>query len=115
MPKPPRLCTCGQIVPAGSVCACQRDAIRVRGRRHDAKRPNSRQRGYTRQWEALRAEFIRLHPLCAFCGSTSEHVDHIKAHKGNPALFWNWNNLQALCEHCHNSVKQRQERAINVG
>lgn len=111
MPLPPRLCSCGQIVPAGAVCGCQREAIRARGRRHDAKRPNSRRRGYTRKWEALRAEFIRLHPLCAFCGATSEHVDHIKAHKRNPALFWNWNNLQALCEHCHSSVKQRQERA----
>ena len=89
MPLPPRLCTCWQIVPSGVICACQRDTIRARGRRHDAKRPNSRQRGYTRQWEALRGEFIRQHPLCAFCGATSEHVDHIKAHKGNPALLWN--------------------------
>jgi len=111
MPAPPRLCSCGEIVPAGTRCACQIASTRARNRRHDARRPNSRQRGYTRQWEALRAEFLRLHPTCAFCGSLAEHVDHIKAHKGNPALFWNWNNLQALCAHCHNSVKQRQERA----
>ncbi len=115
MPAPPRLCSCGAIVPAGALCACQRATIRARKRRHDAKRPNSRQRGYTRQWEALRAEFLRLHPVCAFCGDPGEHVDHIKAHKGNPALFWNWNNLQALCEHCHNSVKQRQEKRSDKG
>ncbi|WP_235815581.1 HNH endonuclease [Cypionkella psychrotolerans] len=87
--------------------------MRARKRRFDATRPNSRQRGYTRQWEALRVEFLTLHPVCAFagCGAVAAHVDHIKAHKGDRALFWNWNNLQALCAHCHNSVKQRQERA----
>lgn len=114
MPAPPRLCSCGAIVPAGSLCACQRDRIRARGRRHDAKRPNSRQRGYTRQWEALRAEFLRLHPTCAFCGAGAEVVDHIQRHRGNPALLFNWNNLQSLCAHCHNSAKQRQERAASV-
>lgn len=112
--KPPRLCSCGQLVQAGSLCACQRESVRARNRRHDARRPNSRQRGYTRQWEALRAEFIHQHPTCAFCGAPAEHVDHITAHKGNPALFWNWNNLQSLCAHCHNCEKQRQERASHV-
>ena len=112
--KPPRLCRCGMIVAADALCACQRATTRTRNRRHDAQRPNSRQRGYTRSWEALRVEFLTLHPVCAFegCGTPAAHVDHIKAHKGNPVLFWNWNNLQALCAHCHNSVKQRQERAV---
>lgn len=49
-------------------------------------------------------------PACVMCGAPAEHVDHITPHKGNPALFWNWNNLQALCAHCHNSVKQENER-----
>lgn len=110
MPKPPRLCSCGAIVPHGVLCACQVQRQLERKRRYDATRPNSRQRGYTREWEALRAEFLRLHPTCAFCGADAEHVDHIKRHKGDRALLLNWNNLQALCAHCHNSVKQRQER-----
>ena len=110
MPKPPRLCSCGAIVPHGVLCACQVQRQLERKRRYDATRPNSRQRGYTREWEALRAEFLRLHPSCAFCGTDAEHVDHIKRHHGDRALLLNWNNLQALCAHCHNSVKQRQER-----
>ncbi|MBL4927998.1 HNH endonuclease [Fuscibacter oryzae] len=114
MPKPPRLCSCGAIVPADSLCTCQREAIRARGRRHDANRPNSRQRGYTRAWEALRAEFLRLHPTCAFCGAGSQVVDHIQRHHGNPALVMSWNNLQALCKPCHDREKQRQERAASV-
>lgn len=111
MSKPPRLCSCGQIVPHGQLCACQEAATRARKRRHDQRRPNSRQRGYTREWEALRAEFLRLHPSCAFCGASATVVDHVKPHRGDKALFWNWNNLQALCKPCHDSDKQRQERA----
>lgn len=99
MPKPPRLCSCGAIVPHGVLCGCQVKRQLERKRRYDATRPNSRQRGYTREWEALRAEFLRLHPSCAFCGTDAEHVDHIKRHHGDRALLLNWNNLQALCAH----------------
>lgn len=111
MPKPPRLCTCGQIVPHGTLCTCQIELKRARGRRHDQNRPNSRQRGYTREWEKARAEFLSLHSFCAYCGEQAQVVDHIQPHRSNKALFWNWNNWQALCALCHNSVKQRQEFA----
>ncbi len=57
-----------------------------------------------------RAAFLRLHPVCKFCGAPSTTVDHIIRHNGDPALFWNRSNWQALCTRCHNSVKQRQER-----
>lgn len=100
-------------MPADVLCACQVQRQLERKRRYDATRPNSRKRGYTREWEALRAEFLRLHPSCAFCGTDAEHVDHIKRHHGDRALLLNWNNLQSLCARCHNSVKQRQERAAD--
>ena len=115
MPNPPRLCSCGKIVPAGRPCACQIASTRARGRRHDATRPNSRQRGYTRQWEKARAAFLHLHPTCALCGAVASVVDHITPHRGDKAPYWNWNNWQALCGHCHNSVKQRAERATHGG
>lgn len=113
MPKPPRLCSCGAIVPAGQLCACQVELKRARGHRHDQKRPSSTERGYDSEWRKLRAEFMRLHPLCAFCDRPAEHVDHIRRHRGIKSLLLNWNNLQSLCAHCHNSVKQRQERAAS--
>jgi 5-methylcytosine-specific restriction protein A len=28
-------------------------------------------------------------------------VDHIKPHQGDPELFWDSENLQALCAPCH--------------
>jgi 5-methylcytosine-specific restriction endonuclease McrA len=36
-------------------------------------------------------------------------VDHITPHKGNVSLFWDVNNLQALCVGCHNAGKQSIE------
>lgn len=114
MARPPRLCSCGQIVPHGVLCACQLERQRERKARHDRKRPSASQRGYNGEWRKLRAEFIRLHPFCKMCGADATLVDHIQRHHGNKALLLNWNNLQSLCAHCHNSTKQRIERQANV-
>lgn len=111
MTRPARLCNCGEIVPHGVICACQREATRARNRRHDARRPSSRERGYTRQWEKARLDFLRHHPFCAMCGNPSGVVDHVTPHRGDEALFWDWSNWQALCAPCHNRHKQRLERA----
>ena len=72
----------------------------------DKARGNSYQRGYNRCWQKLRASFLALHPLCVEClkkGKTVQatDVDHIKPHKGDKSLFWDSNNLQALCHRCH--------------
>lgn len=114
MARPPRLCACGQIVPADQLCACQVTAMRARKKRHDQNRPSSSERGYNGEWRKLRAEFLRQHPFCAFCGAPAEHVDHKVRHRGEKALLLSWANLQSLCAHCHNSVKQRQERAADA-
>lgn len=114
MARPPRLCSCGQIVPADQLCACQVMAMRARKKRYDQNRPSSSARGYTGEWRKARAEFLRQHPFCAMCGCPSSLVDHITPHRGDKALFWNWNNWQALCTSCHSRHKQRQERAADA-
>lgn len=38
-------------------------------------------------------------------------VDHITPHRGDPELFWDEANLQAVAKGWHDSEKQRQERA----
>ena len=30
-------------------------------------------------------------------------VDHVRPHKGNPAVFWDSTNLQSLCVQCHDA------------
>lgn len=37
-------------------------------------------------------------------------ADHVEPHRGDPEKFWN-GELQSLCDTCHNSVKQAQEKS----
>jgi 5-methylcytosine-specific restriction enzyme A len=67
------------------------------------------------RWRILRQRMLKHNPLCCTCKSRGKIalasvVDHIVPHGGNLDLFWDTNNLQCLCYHCHNSVKQSYER-----
>lgn len=68
----------------------------------------------SRRWRALREKiFVRDMATCAFCNAVvvgRYHVDHKIAHKGDPKLIWEENNLQLLHPDCHNSWKQSIER-----
>lgn len=67
-------------------------------------RPSASRRGYGARWQALRADFLRRHPLCRSCEAKgrvkpANEVDHIKprAQGGSDAD----ENLQSLCKPCH--------------
>lgn len=109
--KPPRLCGCGARVPAGARCPCQARRDAERKARFDRTRPSSSARGYTSTWEKAARAFLKAHPFCRRCGAPATVVDHVKAHKGDPALFWDRTNWQGLCARDHNSAKQREERS----
>jgi 5-methylcytosine-specific restriction protein A len=34
-------------------------------------------------------------------------VDHIKSAKTHPELFFEWSNLRALCNPCHNRIGEK--------
>ncbi|WP_417291719.1 HNH endonuclease signature motif containing protein [Cupriavidus pampae] len=94
---------------------------------------SSSQRGYDYRWQKARAAYLRLHPYCIYCmrdasiRSTSvaevivecaerglpvpygNVVDHIEAHRGDKALFWDESNWQTLCRTHHSGQKQREE------
>jgi 5-methylcytosine-specific restriction protein A len=110
--KPPRICSCGQIVAHAARCQCQQTQDRERKARHDARRPSARARGYNHEWRKQRAAYLITHPYCSMpdCDRCATVVDHIIRHRGDRALFWNRANWQPLCAPCHNSTKQRQER-----
>lgn len=110
MSRPPRICSsCGNIHSVDVLCDRQREQQRARNARHDANRPSAHERGYNAAWRKARAEFLRIFPWCA-CGAAATLVDHKTPHRGNDALFWDRTNWQPLCTHCHNSLKQREER-----
>jgi 5-methylcytosine-specific restriction protein A len=62
------------------------------------------------EWRVLRRVVLREQPICRGCQlARSSHVDHIKAHKGDPRLFWDRTNLQGLCRACHSSKTVKQD------
>lgn len=95
----------------------------------------SGQRGYGYRWQKARAEHLAAHPFCEYClrerailaravaevivecaqrGIPLPYgnvVDHVVAHRGDEALFWNRANWQTLCATHHSRDKQRQESA----
>ena len=68
------------------------------------------------RWRSLRWDvLVAAHFTCARCqqaGDSPDMVaDHVRPHRGDRDLFFDRENLQCLCAHCHNSDKQREERA----
>ena len=70
----------------------------------------------SRAWRKLRDRKREANPLCEPCErngkvTAATSVDHIKKHEGDRALFLDWDNLQSICDHCHYSIKAREEKA----
>ena len=66
-------------------------------------------------WSRVRHVYLIEHPLCRYCErigrlTPANVVDHIRPHRGNADLFWNPDNWQPLCQPCHDSIKQREDR-----
>lgn len=94
----------------------QRDDARAEMDRRRELRP-WRKWYKTARWAKLRwAVLVRDLFTCCRCGvieaDTSQLVaDHRKPHRGDEALFWDFDNLQCLCGPCHSGAKQREEQA----
>ncbi len=71
---------------------------------------------YGHSWRQIRARRLKQFPLCAFCAKIGKIepatvVDHVIPHRGDEELFFDTDNLQSLCKHCHDSHKQTQEKS----
>lgn len=80
----------------------------------DAKRGTAASRGYGNKWQRLRKQYLREHPLCVRCHRIGRLipatvVDHITPHSGDMRLFWDVNNLQALCKPCHDKKTAKED------
>jgi hypothetical protein len=77
--------------------------------------PNDQRTWYQKNvWRRRARAHLRLHPLCAYClqrGITTpaELVDHVQPIAGNWERF-RLGPVQSLCQSCHSSLKQREER-----
>jgi len=79
------------------------------------KRATPSQRGYDSRWRKARTVFLKAHPLCTLCQEKNRVtkatvVDHINPHRGDPVLFWDQNNWQALCKSCHDRKTMTTDR-----
>jgi 5-methylcytosine-specific restriction protein A len=97
--RAPRVCSCGKVVASGQRCACRRASAKA----HDAERGTAAQRGYGARWQRESKAFLAEpgHERCACgCGRLADMVDHIRAPKGDQALFWmrsNWQPFARIC------------------
>lgn len=92
---------------------CERHR-RQHQREDQRRRGTATQRGYDARWRRARRAFLIEHPLCAHCleaGRTTpaDTVDHIVPHRGDPALFWDRDNWQALCWRCHSRKTAKED------
>ena len=74
---------------------------------------------YGWRWQQARLRFLCTHPLCVMCAElgrveAANVVDHAIPHKGDPGLFWDERNWQALCKACHDSRKQMLESGDKI-
>lgn len=111
-PTPCRYPGCAAILIKPGYCAEHRSTrSRDYGR---ARRGFDSERGFyqSTQWRAVRATFLRKHPLCVRCQQgerivAAVVVDHIQPLKRGGARF-DESNLQALCVSCHNRKTARE-------
>lgn len=98
--RAPRICSCGKVVASGQRCACQH----AKAKAHDAQRGTAAHRGYGGRWQRESKAFLALpgNERCACgCGRVADMVDHIRAHKGDPVLFWSRSNWQPFARVCN--------------
>lgn len=78
-------------------------------------RKGAQERGYDSTWRKARKRYLKRNPLCVRCLKQNktvkaEVVDHIKPHRGDPVLFWDESNWQALCKRCHDRKTMTEDR-----
>lgn len=66
------------------------------------------------RWRNLRDNQLEKQPLCEECSrfgrvTPATIAHHKEAHKGDPELFFDPDNLESTCKHCHDSHKQMEE------
>ena len=72
---------------------------------------------HSNRWRTLRKSVLTANPLCVHCSANglvtlAKVADHIQSVRLGGDK-WNIDNLQGLCESCHN-IKTSKESKINV-
>ena len=96
---------------------CDRHRVAVHREYGRARRGFDTERTFYQSsaWRAVRAAFLRAHPVCARCAALGRVVaavvaDHVQPLKDGGPRF-DVANLQALCVSCHNRKTARETAA----
>lgn len=69
-------------------------------------------------WQAVRARFLALHPVCGVCGQQlTAQVHHLEPVERRPDLALAWDNLAPVCTACHarcNALERRGEATAQL-
>lgn len=71
----------------------------------------------TARWKRLRLRvFARDLFTCRECGKVDGNTSrlvahHVEPHKGDEVLFWNEDNIQCICQPCHDGPVKARERS----
>ena len=105
---------CGALVASGYCEKCKPRSIAAAS---EKERPTAAARLYNWRWQKARKAWLGkpehakcVDPFNRHVGvvKSATHIDHIIAHKGDVALFWDEGNWQPLCWGC-NSYKAAKE------
>lgn len=90
-------------------------ASRARDRSSEGRSWYKTQRWRKLRWQVLVRDMFQCQKCQRLETVTSQLVaDHKVPHRGDEALFWDEANLWCLCKPCHDSAKQREERAAQA-
>jgi hypothetical protein len=105
--KPPRICSCGKIVPANVVCLC----VQRRKAEADKRRPTASQRGYDNEWNKAASAFL-AEPGNEFCecGAPAVLVRHVISIRQRPDLRLDRSNWKPGCRRCNARDIAREAR-----
>ncbi|WP_390905463.1 HNH endonuclease [Occallatibacter riparius] len=85
-------------------------------KQYDKARGSAASRGYDRDWQAVREEFIKENPLCQDClelnpprPTPATEAHHVLKVVERPDLRLRKDNLRALCKECHSARTARGE------
>ena len=67
-------------------------------------------------WKSIRRHRLAKEPRCRQCAiegrtAVAIYVDHVKPHRGQWALFFQYENTQSLCAHHHSLHKHKDQQA----
>lgn len=111
--KAMRFCAkCRAMAVSGGLCEIHRKAADKQAA--DRQEHQWQSMYQTSTWRAMRLAQLAKEPLCQEC--MKEHrltpatvADHAVVHRGNPALFYDPDNLQSMCASCHSSKTDRED------